>query len=110
MGFIHEWVFLHWCIGRCVVTWGLELVPWNLVEKNKIKQVGVSGCVALLFTLKSILRSKKNYGNSQIVSPCKNIILKKSYEKNQNPWRYYNFRIISSLNTSQNIIFQKILI
>jgi hypothetical protein len=33
--------------------------------------------VALPSTLKSILRQKKNYGNSNI-SPCKNIILKKT--------------------------------
>jgi len=32
---------------------------------------------ALPFTLKSILRQKKNYGNSNI-SPCKNIIFKKT--------------------------------
>jgi hypothetical protein len=44
--------------------------------------------VALPFTLKSILRQKKNFGNSNI-SPCKNIIFKKSSEKNQNPSRYY---------------------
>jgi hypothetical protein len=31
---------------------------------------------ALPFTLKSIFRQKKNYGNSNI-SPCKNIIFKK---------------------------------
>jgi hypothetical protein len=37
----------------------------------------VSHTVALPFTLKSILRQKKNYGNSNI-SPCKNIIFKKS--------------------------------
>jgi hypothetical protein len=43
--------------------------------------------VALPFTLKSILRQKKNYGNSNI-SPCKNIILKKSSKRNQNPSRY----------------------
>jgi hypothetical protein len=41
------------------------------------------------FTLKSILRQKKNYGNSN-VSPCKNIIFKKSSKRNQNPSRYYN--------------------
>jgi hypothetical protein len=45
--------------------------------------------VALPFTLKSILRQKKNYGNSNI-SPCKNIIFKKSSERNQNPSRCYN--------------------
>jgi hypothetical protein len=37
---------------------------------------GVCHTVALPFTLKSILRQKKNYGNSNI-SPCKNIIFKK---------------------------------
>jgi hypothetical protein len=45
--------------------------------------------MALPFTLKSILRQKKNYGNSNI-SPCKNIIFKKSSKRNQNPSRYYN--------------------
>jgi hypothetical protein len=43
--------------------------------------------VALPFTL--VLRQKKNYGNSNI-SPCKNIIFKKSSKRNQNPSRYYN--------------------
>jgi len=47
--------------------------------------------MALPFTLKSILRQKKNYGNSNI-SPCKNnVIFKKSSKRNQNPSRYYNF-------------------
>ncbi len=45
--------------------------------------------VALPFTLKSILRRKKNYENSNI-SPLKNIIFKKSSKRNQNPARYYN--------------------
>jgi len=52
--------------------------------------------MALPFTLKSILRQKKNYGNSNI-SPCKNnIIFKISSESNQNPSRYYN-SIITNL-------------
>jgi len=46
--------------------------------------------MACPFKLKSILRQKKNYENSNI-SPCKNIILKKSSKRNQNPSRYYNF-------------------
>ncbi len=49
-------------------------------------------CVTLRpchFTFKSMLRQKKNYGNSNI-SPCKNIILKNSTKRNQNPLRYYN--------------------
>jgi hypothetical protein len=33
--------------------------------------------------------------------------LKKSSKKTQNPSRYYNSNVISSFNTSQNIIFQK---
>jgi hypothetical protein len=45
--------------------------------------------MALPFTLKSILRQKKNYGNSNI-SPCENIIFQKSSKRNQNPSRYYN--------------------
>jgi hypothetical protein len=45
--------------------------------------------VALPFTLKSILRQKKDYENSNI-SPCKNIIFTKSSKRNQNPSRYYN--------------------
>jgi hypothetical protein len=44
-----------------------------LCETN-IKQ-GVCHTVALPFTLKRILRQKKNYGNSNI-SPCKNYNLK----------------------------------
>jgi hypothetical protein len=53
--------------------------------------------MALAFTLKSILRQKKkNYENSNI-SPCKNIIFKKSSKTlNQNPSRCYNF--ISNVN------------
>jgi hypothetical protein len=44
--------------------------------------------MALPFTLKGILRPKKNYGNSNI-SPCKNIIFKTSSERDQNPSRYF---------------------
>jgi hypothetical protein len=45
--------------------------------------------VALPFTIKRILRQKKNNGNSNI-SPCKNIIFRKPSKRNQNPSRYYN--------------------
>jgi hypothetical protein len=57
-------------------------------ELSATKQ-GVCHTVALPFTLKSILRQKKNYGNSNI-SLCKNIISKKSSTRNQNPSRYHN--------------------
>jgi hypothetical protein len=59
---------------------------------------------ALPFTLKNILR-QKNYENSNI-SPCKNIIFKKSSKRNQNASRYHNSITISGFNTSQNVIFQ----
>jgi hypothetical protein len=53
---------------------------------------------------------KKNYENSNI-SPSKNIIFikKKSSKRNQNPSRdIITLQLISSFNTSQNIIiFQK---
>jgi hypothetical protein len=41
----------------------------------------------LPFTLTSILRQMKNCGNSNI-SPCKNIIFKKSSKRNQNASRH----------------------
>ncbi len=76
----------------------LVLSPWTLVrilrvqgERSQAK--GTNGAspfvtrgvsthtVALPFTFKSIFRQKKkNYGNSNI-SPCKNIILKKSSKR-----------------------------
>ncbi len=52
-------------------------------------QQGVCHIVALPFTLKNILRQKKNYGNSNI-SPLKTIIFNKSSKRNQNPLTYYN--------------------
>jgi hypothetical protein len=58
------------------------------MPKNCLKQ-GVCHTLALPYALKSILREKKNYGNSNI-SPLKNIIFKKSFKRNQNPSRYYN--------------------
>jgi hypothetical protein len=55
-----------------------------------INKQGVCHTAALPFTLKSYLKAKrKQYGISNI-SPCKNIIFKKSSERNQNPSRYCN--------------------
>jgi hypothetical protein len=52
--------------------------------------------VALPFTLKSILRQKKNYGNSNI-SPCKNILfIKNPLKETKILQRYYN-SIITNL-------------
>jgi len=44
-----------------------------------LRKQGVCHTVALPFTLKTIFRQKKDYGNSNI-SPCKNIIFKTSSE------------------------------
>jgi hypothetical protein len=48
--------------------------------KRKIHLQGVCHTMALPFTLKNILRQKKNYGNSNI-SPCKNMMFKKFSKK-----------------------------
>jgi hypothetical protein len=67
--------------------------------------------VASPVTLKSILREKKNYGNSNI-SPCKNTIFQKSSGRNQNPSRYYYNSIITNLKFQHKLKYHlsKILI
>jgi len=50
----------------------------NFAIKKKVGHI-----MALPFTLKSILRQKKNYESSNIAL-CKNIIFKKSSKRNQN--------------------------
>jgi len=64
---------------------------------------------ALPFTLKSILRQKKNYGNSNI-SPYNNIIFQKSSKRNQNPSRYYNSIINLEFQDKPKYHLSKILI
>jgi hypothetical protein len=73
------------------------------------KTQGVCHIVALPFTLKSILRKTKNYGNSNI-SPSKNIIFKKSSKRNQNPSRYYNSISNLKFQHKPNYHLSKILI
>jgi hypothetical protein len=58
-------------------------------HRVSLKKQGVGHTVALPLTFLSILRRKKNYGNSNI-SPCKNIIFKKGSKRSQNPSRYHN--------------------
>jgi hypothetical protein len=81
------------CIG------GSKKRLWELVVsfvwQSQLQQ-GVCLTMALPFALKSILRQKKNYENSTI-SPCENIIFKKSLKRNQNPSRNY-ISIITNLN------------
>jgi hypothetical protein len=52
-------------------------------SRTQNKTRGVSHC-GLAIYIKKYLKGKKNYGNSN-VSPCKKIIFKKSFKKNQNP-------------------------
>jgi hypothetical protein len=66
-----------------------EATTQQISPANKQFEQGVCHIMPSLYTLKSILRQKKNYGNSNI-SPCKNIIFKKTSKRNKNPSRYYN--------------------
>jgi hypothetical protein len=66
--------------------------------------------MALPFTLKSILRQKKNDGNPNI-SPCKiTIFKKKSSKRNQNPSRYHNSRTNLKLQHQPKYHLSKILV
>jgi hypothetical protein len=67
-------------------------------EISPVKTRGVSHTVALPSTLKSILRQKKNYENSNI-SPCQNIIFKKNPIKET--------KILQDIITLTNLKFQK---
>jgi ribosomal protein L37E len=62
----------HWNIGHAIK----ELHKCGIVSFH-METRGVSHCGLCHFTLKGILRQKKNYENSNI-SLCKNIIFKKS--------------------------------
>jgi hypothetical protein len=70
------------------------------------EEQGVCHSVALPFTLKSILMQKKNYENSNI-SPCKKIIKKNPLKETKILQDITTLYLISSFNTSQNLIFQK---
>jgi hypothetical protein len=72
---------------RCPPKIHMENFCKCLIYSNK----GLCHIVALPFTLKSILmQNKRNYGNSNI-SPCKNIIFKKTPPKETKILqRYYN--------------------
>jgi len=70
----------------------------NLPICLNLRNKGVCHTVALPFTLNSILlREKKNYENSNI-SPCKNIIFKKSSKRKPKSFKiYYYNSIITNL-------------
>jgi hypothetical protein len=58
----------------------------EIMQSGEKKKRRMCHTLALPFTLKGILRQKKNYGSSNI-SPCKTKIFKKSSKRNQNPSR-----------------------
>ncbi len=59
-----------------------------------------------MYTKKLALRQKKNHGNSNI-SPCKNIIFKNNPLRETKILQHIiTLELISTFNTSQNIIFQ----
>jgi hypothetical protein len=76
--FAYHWILITLYCGWSTTIWCTKVI-WTR---------GVSHC-GLAITLKGILRQKKNCANSNI-SPCKNIIFKKSSKRSQNPSRYYN--------------------
>ncbi len=89
---------LYICIGH---------IRYVNVNKTIVTRGVCHHTMALPFTLKSILRQKKKYANSNI-SSCQNIILKKTPLKEPKILQdIITLELISSLNTSQNIIFQK---
>jgi hypothetical protein len=65
--------------------------------------------VALPFTLKSISRQKKNYGNSNIFTIARIYIIfqKTPLRETKILQDIITLLLISSFNTSQKIIFQK---
>jgi hypothetical protein len=114
-----KWIFLSKQLSKhksivLASHWNNEApLTQNLIlTTKKLKTCINSGCVtrgaALPFTLKSILRQKKNYGNSKI-SPCKNIpnLQKNPLKETKILQDIITLELISSFNTSQNIIFQK---
>jgi hypothetical protein len=69
------------CQNSCNMRSTLSKMRGSCVNKGGVCDTG-----ALPFTLKSILRQKKNYGNSNI-SPSKNIIFKKVLYKKPKSFR-----------------------
>jgi hypothetical protein len=97
--------YLHWFLQNLPVLWSFEtmitnnylilifLTAWNwqffhseILQNWSCINKGLCHTVALPFTLKSILRQKKNYGNSNIFIMQKCNLPKVLY-KNQNPSR-----------------------
>jgi hypothetical protein len=68
------------------------LMGAKIILNNHLQQQEVCHIVALPFTLKNILRQKRNYGNSNI-SPCKKYNLQNPLKRNQNPSTTTNLKV-----------------
>jgi hypothetical protein len=83
---------------------------FSLEQHHRIeRKQGVCHTMAFPFTLKSILRQKKNYGHSNI-SPCKSIIFKQSSKRIENPSKYYDSVTNLKFQHEPKYHFSKILI
>jgi len=107
LSFIHNWVLtgiqwmVHWWVlVHCGPFKVLVYPPSSLIKQ------GAYHTVALPFTLKSILRRKKNYENSNI-SPCKNIIFKSFLSKS---FKIPQLITISQVSTQAKISSFKFLV
>jgi hypothetical protein len=70
-------------------NWYQEAMWFSKPQHHNTKKQGVCHIVALLFTLKNIKAKEELWKIKYIISPCKNIIFKKSSKRNPNPSRYY---------------------
>jgi hypothetical protein len=64
----------------------------------------------LAIYMKKYLRAKRRSNENSNISPCKNIIFKKSSKANQNPSRDYNSLTNLKFQHKPNYSFSKILI
>jgi hypothetical protein len=81
--------------------------------RTEIKQGGVSQCGLAIYIKRYLIKAKLKWQTQDIsknsnISPCKNIIFKKSFKRNQNPSRYYNS--ITNLKHKPKYHLSKILV
>jgi len=92
------------CMFFCTFCCFVCLIKYNL--RNITRGASHYG---LTIYIKTYLKAKNNYGNSNI-SQCKDIIFKKSSKRNQNPSRYYNSIINFKFQHKPKYHLSKILI
>ncbi len=70
----------------------------------------MSHCGLAIYIIKKYIKAKEELGESQNISPYKNIIFQKSSKGNRNPSRYYNFIINLKFQHKPKYHLSKILI